>query len=152
MDLTGLGPIADFAKSIVDRFFPPAMSEEDRTKAAMELQQLLAARENAVMDAQKAIMVAELSQGDNYTKRARPTVVYVGLVFIALVHVVMPMAAWIWLAVKGSPLDTLMPDLKLPHEFWWAWAGICSTWVVGRSFEKSGVRNKLVQTITGGKP
>lgn len=143
LDLTGLGSVADLAGTIVKRFLPEKMSEAEKAQAQLEMQQMLQSRENTLLDAQRSVLVAELQQGDNYTKRARPTVVYLGLLFIFIVHVLFPIITW-WTSQS-------MPELKLPQEFWWAWTGICSTWVIGRSFEKTGVKNKAIGLITGNK-
>jgi len=145
MDLTGIGSIADFASGVVKRIFPEKMSESEKTAAKIQLEQMLQSRETAVLETQKAVMVAELTQGDSYTKRARPTLVYSGLFFIFLVHVFFPIMAW-----TGSEK---IPTLTLPSEFWWAWTGVCSAWIIGRSAEKRGAGGKLGQAaklITGG--
>jgi hypothetical protein len=143
MDITGLGPVAEVAKGIIDRFFPPKMSDSEKAEAQVKLQGILQERENALIEAQKSIMVSEMSQGDAYTKRARPTIVYAGLAFIFAVHVVFPIVAYI----SGKPL----PQLSLPQEFWWAWTGVCGIWIMGRSMEKNGTTNKLMSIITGNK-
>jgi len=140
-DLTGLGSVADFAKGLINRFFPPSMTDAEKAQAQVKLQELLDKRESAVIDAQKSIIVSEMQQADNYTKRARPTLVYAGLFFIFLVHVALPMIAFF--------SNKIMPDLTLPEEFWWAWTGVCGVWVLGRSAEKRGASNKLVNLITG---
>lgn len=142
-DFTGLGSIADLAKGILDRFWPPGMSETDKAKAQLEIQKMIEAREASVLDAQRGIIIAEMNQGDAFTKRARPTLVYAGLFFIFLVHVILPSFAFF----TGKPI----PLLSLPEEFWWAWGGVCSIWVVGRSFERGGATGKLINTITGQK-
>ena len=142
-DLTGLGSVADFAKGLINRFFPPSMTDAEKAQAQVKLQELLDKRESAVIDAQKSIIVSEMQQADNYTKRARPTLVYAGLFFIFLVHVALPMIAFF--------SNKIMPDLTLPEEFWWAWTGVCGVWVLGRSAEKRGTSNKLVSLITGNK-
>lgn len=143
MDFTGIGSVADFASGIVERIWPKKMDEADKAQAILEVQQALQERENRVIDAQRSIIVAEMEQGDEYTKRARPTVVYAGLLFIFLVHVVFPMAE----AFGAQDL----PNLSLPTEFWWAWTGVCGIWVIGRSAEKRGAKNKILEAITGGK-
>lgn len=143
MDVTGLGSIADFAKSIVDRISPPKASEAEKAQAQIQLQEIIQEREDAVIEAQKSIMVSEMSQGDNFTKRARPTLVYAGLAFIALVHVIFPIASYF--SGKG------MPALSLPEAFWYSWTGVCGAWIIGRSAEKRGAENKIVSLITGGK-
>ena len=143
MDLTGIGSAADFAKSLIERFFPPKMTDAEKAVTQIQIQELLERRENKVIEAQKSIIVAEMQQGDNFTKRARPSVVYMGLVFIGLVHVIFPIATFI--------TKEQMPALSLPTEFWWAWTGVCGVWMIGRSAEKRGIQNKLVDLITGGK-
>lgn len=150
LDLTGLGSLADLASGLVNRFWPPSASESEKIGAAMQIQQMLEARESAVLDAQKAIVTAEMQQSDNYTKRARPTIVYFGLVAIGLVHVVLPVLAWLVLSATGKPL-TNMPTIALPGEFWATWGGVCGVWILGRSAEKSGAAGKVVDLITGSK-
>jgi hypothetical protein len=142
-DITGLGSVADFAKSVAERFFPPKMTDAERTTAQIQLQEMLDKRETALIESQKSIIVSEMQQTDNYTKRARPTLVYAGLLFIFLVHVIFPIAAF----YTNKPT----PEISLPPEFWWAWSGVCGVWIIGRSAEKRGATNKLVSMITGGR-
>jgi len=143
IDITGIGSIAEVASKIIERFFPKKMDDTERAKVQLQVQEMLEQRENAVIEAQKAIMVAEMQQDDTFTKRARPTLVYSGLFFIFLVHVIFPIIIY---ATKEK-----LPGLSLPEEFWWAWAGACSIWILGRSAEKRGINHKLVGLITGGK-
>lgn len=97
----------------------------------------------------------ELSQqqGDRLTRWARPSIVYAGLFFIFLIHVALPIAAWIILAVTGRAM-TDMPALSLPGPFWATWGSVTSLWVIGRSIEKRGTNSaaaaKAAQVITGG--
>lgn len=135
-DLTGLGSVASFAKSVVDRIWPPSASAEDKIKAQVELERMTADRDNTVVQAKAAVMTAELNQDDNYTKRGRPSIIYAGLIFIFLVHVLFPITAWTILALKGSEIE--MPDISLPAEFWVAWGGAVSIYIIGRSKEKAG--------------
>ena len=144
MDITGIGSVADFAGDMIKRFFPPKMTAAEKAAAQVKLQAMIQEREASLIDAQKSIIVSEMQQADGYTKRARPTLVYAGLVFIFMVHVLFPIAAFF----TSKP----MPTLTLPSEFWWAWSGVCGIWVVGRTAEKRGVAGKLVNMITGGKP
>jgi hypothetical protein len=142
-DITGLGSIASLAKGIINKFVPDKMGSAEKAALQIQLQEVLQRRENAVIEAKKGVLIAELQQSDNYTKRARPTVVYGGLLFILLVHVILPIVAF----MKGSPV----PELSLPGEFWWTWGGICSVWSVGRTAEKGGMKNKAIELITGKK-
>ena len=147
LDVAGIGSVADFAKTVVDKVFPDRLSEGERAKAELEIQRLAAARDATVINARRDVIAAELAQEDNYTKRARPTVIYTGLVFIGIVHVLFPVAAFF----SGKA----MPQLSLPYEFWLAWGGICSVYSLGRSAEKrakatGAPAGKLVSLITGG--
>jgi len=143
MDLTGIGSIADLAKTVINQFFPEKMSDAEKAAAQIRLQEMLQKRENTVIEAQRSIMVAEMQQSDAFTKRARPSLVYAGLVFIFLVHVAFPILAYL--------TSKTLPALSLPQEFWWAWSGVCGVWVLGRSAEKRGATGKLVSMITGNK-
>jgi len=150
LDITGIGSLADLASNLVNRFWPPSATETEKIGATVQIQQMLESRESAVLDAQKAIITAEMNQSDNYTKRARPTIVYFGLVAIGLVHVLLPVMAWLVLSTTGKPLSN-MPAIALPSEFWVTWGGVCGVWIIGRSAEKSGAAGKVVDLITGSK-
>jgi len=147
MDITGLGSIADLAKGVLDKIWPPDADPTEKLKAQMALQKVIEARESSILDAQKSIIVAEMQQGDKFTKRARPTVVYAGLAFIFLNNVVPKIALYV-AALSGKVIPT-MPQMELPTEFWWAWTSICSVWAVGRTMEKRGAEGKILSLITG---
>lgn len=156
LDLTGLGSVADFAGSLVTRFFPPKMTGAEKAQAQYQLQEMLEKREHTIIEAQKSIIVSEMQQGDNYTKRARPSVVYMGLLFIGLVHVVFPISIKLIMTFKAASLTpeqlthlTSLLGLSLPGEFWAAWGSVVSIWSLGRSMERRGAANKLVGMITG---
>lgn len=97
----------------------------------------------------KEIIVAEMGQGDNYTKRARPTVVYFGLLAIALNEIILPWAAYFIGMFCTKAGCSALPEIALPTEFWWTWTSICSVWFAGRSAEKRGAMNKVIKAITG---
>ncbi len=101
------------------------------------------------LEAQKSILVAELQQGDNYTKRARPTVVYVGLIFILLEifgirHIVLNN-----LDLGENALAIIESSDAIFKTFLAAWAGVVGVYAVGRSIEKRGTRNAWTSAITG---
>ena len=153
IDLAGVGSAFDFAGSLLDRFFPKKMDESDRLAMQAQLSQAIDQRD-VDRDAQKRdILVAEMGQDDAFTKRARPAVVYMGLVFIGLVHVVFPILFYLAGLFKAAVPE--LPAICLPQEFWWAWSGICSVWVLGRSAEKTvqtkGAAGKVLSMITGNK-
>lgn len=143
IDIAGIGSVANLAASIVERLWPKAASETEKATAQLEIQKLLEVRENTVIQAQKEIIVSEMQQQDSYTKRARPTIVYSGLAFIFMVHVVFPFITWFG--------EKVLPPVSLPEEFWWAWTGAVGIWMVGRTMEKRGIGNGIASKITGGK-
>ena len=149
LDLTGLGGVADFAKSVVDRVWPPAADPKDKLAAQVAMEQLLESRESQLLDTQKSIIVAELQQGDAYTKRARPSVVYVGLGAFVVVHVLMPLVRW-GLTLAGQTEAAILPDISLPGEFWAAWGSVTGIWSIGRTMERRGLGGKVVDMISGG--
>ena len=167
-DVSGLGSAFDFAKGIMDRFWPKQATETEKLEALSEIAPLIQDRDDSVVNAKRDIIVSELNQQDKFTKRARPSVVYMGLLFIGLVHVLFPIVIKIITiclymgssaeaikALEASPkaLEQLnsMTQLSLPGEFWAAWSTVVGIWSIGRSFEKNGIANKVVSMITGAK-
>ena len=133
-DLVGgaIKSIIEPATNLVDNLHT---SQEEKDAAKAELQKIANAamavnlkHAETIANAQRDIVVAELKQDDNYTKRARPSLVYGGLVAMFLNHVVLP-----WIAYFRG-LD--LPTIDLPTEFWIAWGGVTGAWAVGRSVEK----------------
>lgn len=125
-------------------------TKEEKMQAQLALEALLQKRDSEVeqtirteLQTKERILVAELTQGDTYTKRARPTVVYFGLLVIFYNYCLIPSVQ----TLVGAEVSVF----ELPTEFWIAWGGIVSTWVVGRSAEKRGNRNKVTDFITGNK-
>jgi len=81
------------------------------------------------------IMVAELTQDDKFTKRARPMIIYAGLL------------AMIADGIQAVPF--VMPDM-----FWDGWMVAVGIYAIGRSAEKFGAGGKLgdvASAITGKK-
>ena len=129
-------------------------TEEDRLKAAAEIETILQRRDAEIeqtirseIEASKSIIVAEMAQGDVYTKRARPTVVYAGLGFIFLNYVFFPILTWAITLWRGTGVPT--PALSLPSEFWVAWGSVVGIWSIGRSMERRGVGGAIVGKIVG---
>jgi len=149
LDLTGLGSVANLAKGLIDRFLPPSMSDTEKAAAQIQIEQMLEQRETALIDMQRSVITAEMAQGDNFTKRARPSIVYFGLAAIGLVHVLLPMLAWLILTLMGRPI--VLPTIELPEQFWFTWGGVCSIWIIGRSSERRGQSGKMLSLITGSK-
>lgn len=165
----GIGTVVEKVGDTIDKFH---LSGEEKQKFKLQVKQILMQRESEIektirqnLESKERILVAELQQGDKYTKRARPSVVYFGLLMIALNYFFLPAA----LLVSGNSdkleqceeavqsgekikinceRGTLFP---LPQYFWAAWGGIVATWAVGRSFEKANASNRFSRAVTGTK-
>lgn len=143
------GGIADVVESVggvIDKF---TLSKQEKAEISLEMQGRLMQIEKeledsyqAELDSRKEIIKAEMAQGDIYTKRARPTIVYSGLIFIFLVYVLVPVIAYIADA-------KVLPEISLPDQFWWAWGTVVGVYGAGRSAEKVGIINKITQLATG---
>ena len=143
--LGGEGGLIKGVGGIIDKF---KLSPEKRKEFELEFEALLQKQESEIeetyraeVDAKMRIITAELNQSDNYTKRARPTIVYSGLIFIFIVHVAFPIITY-W---TGNP----MPELVLPEAFWWSYSGVTGAYAIGRSMEKRGVRSKVTSIMSG---
>jgi hypothetical protein len=139
------GSLVEKVGNVVDEF---NLSDEEKQQFKLEMEALMQKRDSEVeqtlrteLQTRERILVAELQQGDSYTKRARPTVVYAGLGFIFFNYVLVPSIA----ALLASTIE----PFKLPTEFWLGWSGIVATWSVGRTFEKRGAQGSLTRAITG---
>jgi hypothetical protein len=90
------------------------------------------------VDAKKAVMVAELQQDDNYTKRARPTLLYSGLV-AAIVEAALRAVA----LFGGLPEGVELPASFFPGAFWMAWGGVAGVYAIGRTVEKRAANGQV---------
>jgi hypothetical protein len=137
----GLSGIANGVARIMD-------SNLSKSEKDLEVRKLMAAEAEGVHEeivaelaAKERVLIAELGQGDSYTKRARPTVVYAGLGLLALNHVLLP-----WISHYAG---TAPPQIDLPTEFWIGWSGIVATWSIGRTMEKRGANGAVTAALTG---
>ncbi len=168
--LTGSGTnILDLLSEVVDRFITnpdekkafeleikriEEQHRQNQRQFLTEMEQLTQKRESEIeqtiraeLKAQENILVAELQQGDRYTKRARPTVIYVGLFFILLElfgirHVVLDQ-----LELGENALSIIEGSDAIFKTFLAAWAGVVGVYAVGRSMEKRGTRQLWNQTF-----
>jgi len=141
----GLKGILNPIKEVMDEFH---LSGEEKNNFVAKMEGILQRRDSEIeqtirteLSAKASIIMAEMKQEDNFTKRARPTVVYVGLAVIVLNYCLFPNIA------KFFGVEFVA--VELPTEFWIAWGGIVATWTIGRSAEKRGTRNKATSLITG---
>lgn len=130
----GVGSAVEQIGGVVTKFQEGHLSKRERD---LELERILTERDAQTLAAVKEeirakerIMVAELEQGDSYTKRARPTIVYVGLI--------------------GAIIDAIGTiEFTLPPDFWYVWGGVCGVYMMGRTVEKRGGRGGFAR-IAGG--
>lgn len=143
----GVGSILSSIRGILD---DNITSKEEKEAIELKIQRLLIEREKEVeetyrkeLDSRADIIKAEMAQGDSFTKRARPTVIYMGLLFIFCVHVAAPLFSFY--------SSQQVPELSLPDQFWNTYATIVSVYAAGRSLEKSEMSSKVGRMITGNK-
>jgi len=145
--LSVVGKILNPVSAIIDMVDGSSEGKTNAKVKLLEVQaQMAAEMEKAIaaeVTAKSSIIVAEMQQGDLYTKRARPTVVYAGLAVLFVNHVVLP-----WVAHFAG---MTIPEIEIPTAFWAGWSGIVTTWVIGRSAERRGANNKVIEMITGSK-
>jgi hypothetical protein len=142
----GLKKAAEAADILVKRWkLDPEVAHQHKREILDTLAAVINEMEESVqaeLQAKERIIVAEMNQDDKFTKRARPSVVYVGLALAVFEVAARYVSLW-----TGSPLPSI--SSQVPTEFWVAWGGICGTWVIGRSAEKRGQQNRLIGLITG---
>ncbi|MGQ1785091.1 MULTISPECIES: 3TM-type holin [unclassified Saccharicrinis] len=165
------GNIIDTIGDTVDRFITnpdernalkleiKRLDEEHRQnqrRFLLEMEELTQKRESEIeetirteLDAQKEIIVAELKQDDKYTKRARPTVVYVGLFFILLEVFGLRHLILNSLDLGNNALEIIESSDSIFKVFLAAWAGVVGVYAVGRSVEKRGTRVAWTSGDTG---
>jgi len=134
-------PVADFAKGILNRFWPEKMTEAERAAAEAGLTKLLQEREDRLVSAQRDVLVAELQQDDKYTKRFRPTVGYVVLgmyvVNYTLVPLINQIIIWVALIAGDSALRfSILKPLEIPEALSALLVGICGVYIWKRGDEK----------------
>lgn len=151
------GGISEAVSGIADVADQFMETPDEKREFKLAVETLLQKRDSEVeqtlrseLGAKERTLVAELNQGDSYTKRARPTVVYAGLVFIGINYVLFPILGRV-IGLFDFDVST-EPLADLPVEFWAAWGGICATWSIGRSAEKRGTSNKITSVIAGNAP
>ncbi len=139
--------IVESVSNVVDEF---TLSKEEKQEFKLKMQEkllefdrLAAESYQQEVSARADIIKAEMAQGDNFTKRARPAIIYVGLLFIFIVNVAIPIVGFFTQNVED------LTKIQLPEEFWWAWGTVVGVYGAGRSIEKFGYANKITQMATG---
>src|SRR5210317_1581477 len=95
----GVSDIVDSVGGVIDKF---TLSKEEKQQFKLEMQSRLMEMDKELektyqteLSMRADIIKSEMAQGDNYTKRARPTIIYGGLVFVFIVYVLLPVIAYI---------------------------------------------------------
>lgn len=119
----------------------------------LDMERLLQEREKTVqktlqdeLEVKRGILISELNQGDTYTKRARPTVIYAGLVFILME--MLGLRHLLLQVMKLGP-DVIKSSNEIFRFFLASWAGVVGVYTIGRSYEKHGASTPLSRGITG---
>ena len=141
----GIGGLVESVGGVIDKF---VHTKDEKAAVMLEIERIAATQASEIeqtvraeVGAKERILVAELQQGDNFTKRARPMVVYAGLGFLLINNIIMPWVTYL----SGQEV----PTIELPDMFWAGWSGIVATWSIGRTFEKRGVQSKVTSIVTG---
>ena len=151
---SGTKEVLNGVGNIIGKF---KMSPSEKESFKLQLESLLQKRDSEIeetyrseINAKADIIKAELSQGDNYTKRARPTVVYMGLVFILLEILGLRHLILSNIYQDATMLQAMIKQSDaIFNSFLLTWGGVVGVYGIGRSFEKTGVRNRLTGIITG---
>jgi len=107
------GSIDGLVSSVGDVVNQFVETPDEKTAAKLAIQKLIQDRMSEIeqtarteLQAKERIIVAEMASGDNYTKRARPTVVYFGLLIIGFNYALVPLVSlflwyhYLWVMVK----------------------------------------------------
>ncbi|MBT9167543.1 MAG: hypothetical protein DDT19_00881 [Syntrophomonadaceae bacterium] len=137
--LASIPIISNVLKPVFDIIDKAVTDKDLAQKLKHEITLANYAEATAEMQAKRDIIVAELEQADTFTKRARPSVIYVGLGAIVFNYCFIPFFKFVTgiIAQLGGSTIAITPEpFDLPSEFWWAWGGVLSVYVIGRSTEK----------------
>ena len=129
---------------------------DSQSSFKLEVQRLINEREKQIHDtykheinASKEIIVAELQQSDNFTKRARPTVIYAGLLFILLEMFGVRIGILNYFNMSPELIDS---STAIFNSFLYMWGAIAGAYALGRSVEKRGISNTVTKLATGSAP
>ncbi len=110
------------------------LPQEEKMQFKQNIQNIILERQKEAEQAERAkprsaaeVTTSELRQDDKYTKRARPTIIYVGIALIIWAYAVVP--------ILNSQFELGVP-VDIPQFFWNAWAAIVVAYAGGRSVEK----------------
>lgn len=153
----GLVKMGQGIANIVDQF---KLTPDEKAEFNLKMETLLQKRDSEIeqtiqkeLDTASRVIEAELAQGDNYTKRARPTIIYVGLAMYVLNSIIFPKMAIAAVLLTDPAMQKIviaaLQPVEIPVAFAVAWGSVVSIYAGGRTLEKRGARNAAVQAMTG---
>jgi hypothetical protein len=156
----GAGSFVESVGNTLDKFIT---SKEEKAALMIELEKVFQGRlseieqtTRAELDVKARIIEAEMKQDDSYTKRARPTIIYVGLAIAFLKIVFFPLIVLPILVLGNADSMTVefirslsVERVPMEQEFWFAWTGVTGMYAFGRSREKMGDQSAISQAMTG---
>lgn len=141
---SGVTEAAERIGGVVNEF---AANHTGKKERDVKIMQILADQGNAQislvskeLDVRSKIMIAELTQDDKWTKRARPMIIYTGLVGAILE------------GFEKIPFTEM--QFQLSPDFWKGWTIAVGIYALGRSAEKVGATGglgKMAEWVTGNK-
>lgn len=154
------GGAVKMGQGIADIFDQFKLTDDEKLAGQLEMETLLQKRDSEIegtiqkeLDTAARVIEAEMNQDDNYTKRARPTVIYTGLLMFFLNSVVLPklaiLAAFIADPKAQEIVIAAMQPVEIPSAFIVAWGSVVAIYSGGRTLEKRGARNAAAQAMTG---
>lgn len=136
------GGVSSLVDKAVDIFDDLHISKEEKAEISLKLREAAIKEQESMgrliqarFDVVTKVIQAEMAQGDSYTKRARPSVVYFGLLMFGA-----QILAQFWNIT-----------INVPQDFVVAWTGVVGIWMVGRSAEKYAGVKSWTAPITGNK-
>lgn len=127
---SAIGPVFDGLAKVIGEFH---MSPEEKAAAQQAISDAQAKAVQAAQDANIQLNAiagqnirAEETSDDNFTKRARPAVVWMGNALIAWNYGLVPVFLLKWHATP----------VALPDAFWWTWGTVVTGYVFSRGAEK----------------
>lgn len=137
------GGVKDIVEGVFNVFDMVHTSDEEKVDLKLRIERAVTERMAVIETSIQArfrmvtdIIQSEMVSGNSYTKNARPTIVYSGL----LIHLVNAFGQMFGLA-----------PIEVDPNFTYVWGGVCGVWIIGRSAEKVGARNRAAQAITGSR-
>jgi len=128
---------------------------ESQSNFKLEVERLISEREKQIhetyrseINASKDVIIAELKQSDLFTKRARPTVVYAGLIFVLLEIFGLRIAV---LNFNHASPEIIKSSTEILNAFLYMWGAVAGAYALGRTAEKRGISNMITTMATGNK-